>query len=49
LYGDISEEPLASHHTKKMIPVVDDEPDINFTLQAELEDGGFDVDAFTDH
>jgi DNA-binding response OmpR family regulator len=26
--------------------VVDDEPDITFTLQAGLEDGGFDVDAF---
>jgi DNA-binding response OmpR family regulator len=28
--------------------VVDDEYDITFTLQAGLEDGGFDVDAFTD-
>ena len=28
--------------------VVDDEADITFTLQAELEDGGFDVDTFTD-
>lgn len=28
--------------------VVDDEPDITFTLQAGLEDGGFDVDAFID-
>ena len=28
--------------------VVDDEPDITLTLQAGLEDGGFDVDAFTD-
>jgi DNA-binding response OmpR family regulator len=28
--------------------VVDDESDITFTLQAGLEDGGFDVDAFTD-
>jgi DNA-binding response OmpR family regulator len=28
--------------------VVDDEHDITFTLQAGLEDGGFDVDAFTD-
>ena len=27
---------------------MDDEPDITFTLQAGLEDGGFDVDAFTD-
>jgi DNA-binding response OmpR family regulator len=39
---------LASHHTKKRILVVDDEPDITFTLQAGLEDGGFDVDAFID-
>jgi DNA-binding response OmpR family regulator len=28
--------------------VVDDEYDIIFTLQAGLEDGGFDVEAFTD-
>ncbi len=28
--------------------VVDDEYDITFTLQAGLEDGGFDVDAFID-
>ena len=28
--------------------LVDDEPDITFTLQAGLEDGGFDVDAFID-
>jgi two-component system response regulator ChvI len=28
--------------------VVDDEYDITFTLQAGLEVGGFDVDAFTD-
>jgi DNA-binding response OmpR family regulator len=28
--------------------VVDDEYDISFTLQAGLEDGGFDVDAFID-
>jgi DNA-binding response OmpR family regulator len=28
--------------------VVDDEYDITITLQAGLEDGGFDVDAFTD-
>ena len=38
---------MASHHTKKRILVVDDEPDITFTLQTGLEDGGFDVDAFT--
>jgi DNA-binding response OmpR family regulator len=35
-------------HSKKRILVVDDEPDIKFTLQAGLEDAGFDVDAFTD-
>jgi DNA-binding response OmpR family regulator len=39
---------LASQDTKKRILVVDDEPDITFTLQAGLEDGGFDVDAFID-
>jgi DNA-binding response OmpR family regulator len=37
-----------NHHSKKRILAVDDEPDITFTLQAGLEDGGFDVDAFTD-
>ena len=39
---------LTSHHIKKRILVVDDEPDISFTLRAGLEDGGFDVDAFID-
>jgi DNA-binding response OmpR family regulator len=39
---------LAIIHSKKRILVVDDEPDITFTLQAGLEDGGFDVDAFID-
>jgi DNA-binding response OmpR family regulator len=34
--------------SRKRILVVDDEYDISFTLQAGLEDGGFDVDAFTD-
>jgi DNA-binding response OmpR family regulator len=38
---------LASIHSRKRILVVDDEPDITFTLQAGLEDGGFDADAFT--
>jgi DNA-binding response OmpR family regulator len=37
-----------SSNNKKRVMVVDDEPDITFTLQAGLEDGGFDVDAFTD-
>jgi DNA-binding response OmpR family regulator len=48
LYGDISEEPLANHQTKKRILIVDDERDITITLQIGLEGGGFDVDAFTD-
>ena len=40
---------MASQNTKRRrILVVDDEPDITFTLQAGLEDGGFNVDAFTD-
>ena len=39
---------MASIHSRKRILVVDDEPDITFTLQSGLEDGGFDVDAFTD-
>jgi DNA-binding response OmpR family regulator len=39
---------LASQDTKRRILIVDDEPDITFTLQAGLEDGGFDVDAFID-
>jgi CheY-like chemotaxis protein len=39
---------LASIHSRKRILVVDDEPDIIFTLQTGLEDDGFDVDAFTD-
>jgi DNA-binding response OmpR family regulator len=37
-----------SSNNKKRIMVVDDEYDITFTLEAGLEDGGFDVDAFTD-
>jgi DNA-binding response OmpR family regulator len=39
---------LASQDTNKRILIVDDEPDITFTLQAGLEDGGFDVDTFID-
>jgi DNA-binding response OmpR family regulator len=39
---------LVSQGTRRRILVVDDEPDIAFTLQAGLEDGGFDVDAFID-
>ena len=39
---------MVSQGTKRRILVVDDEPDITFTLQAGLEDGGFNVDAFID-
>ena len=39
---------LTNQCTKRRILVVDDEPDITFTLQAGLEDGGFDVDALID-
>ena len=39
---------MVNQGTKRKILVVDDEPDITVTLQAGLEDGGFDVDAFTD-
>ena len=35
-------------NNEKRIMVIDDEYDITFTLQAGLEDGGFDVNAFTD-
>ena len=37
---------LTNQRTKRRILVVDDEPDITFTQQAGLEDGGFEVDAF---
>jgi two-component system catabolic regulation response regulator CreB/two-component system response regulator ChvI len=40
---------LANQDTKRRILVVDDQPDITITLKIGLEeDGGFDVDAFTD-
>jgi len=39
---------LASQGTKRRILVIDDEPDITTILQIGLEEGGFDVDAFTD-
>jgi DNA-binding response OmpR family regulator len=39
---------LTIQNTKGRILLVDDEYDITFTLQAGLEDGGFNVDAFTD-
>jgi DNA-binding response OmpR family regulator len=45
----MNEEALANQGTKRRILVVDNEPDITVTLQVGLEeDGGFDVDAFTD-
>jgi hypothetical protein len=40
--------PLASQNSKKRILVVDNEKDVTITLQVGLEDGGFDVDTFTD-
>ena len=44
-----NEGALASQNTKRRILVVDDQPDITITLKIALEeDGGFDVDAFTD-
>ena len=40
---------MTSQNTKRRILVVDDQPDITITLKIALEeDGGFDVDAFTD-
>jgi two-component system, OmpR family, response regulator ChvI len=39
---------VVSSGTKRRILVFDDEPDIALTVQAGLEDGGFDVDAFID-
>ena len=39
---------LTSQNTKKRILVVDNEKDITITLRIGLEEGGFDVDAFTD-
>ena len=44
-----NEGALARQNTKRRILVVDDQPDITITLKIALEeDGGFDVDAFTD-
>jgi CheY-like chemotaxis protein len=44
-----NEEALVSQGTRRRILVVDDQPDITITLKMALEeDGGFDVDAFTD-
>jgi CheY-like chemotaxis protein len=43
-----SNKALTIQNTKGRILAVDDESDITFTLQAGLEDGGFNVDAFTD-
>ncbi|HZB73952.1 MAG TPA: response regulator [Nitrososphaeraceae archaeon] len=39
---------MTSQYTKKRILVVDNEKDITITLQIGLEEGGFDVDTFTD-
>ena len=39
---------LASQSSKRRILVVDNERDITIALQVGLEDGGFDVDTFTD-
>ena len=33
---------------KKKILIVDDEPDVTFTLKKGLEDEGFQIDAFND-
>ena len=48
MYALCIKKPVTIQNTKVRILVVDDEPDITFTLRAELEGGGFDVDAFTD-
>jgi PleD family two-component response regulator len=45
---DNNEEASASQGTKERILVVDNEKDITITLQIGLEEGGFDVDTFTD-
>jgi DNA-binding response OmpR family regulator len=41
---------MASHTiiTAKKVLLVNDEPDINFTIKSILEDNGFKVDSFTD-
>lgn len=39
---------MASQGTKRRILAIDDEPDITLMLRLGLEDGGFDVDAFSD-
>jgi DNA-binding response OmpR family regulator len=39
---------LTSQDSKRRILVVDDEPDITFTLQAGLEGDGFDVAGFNE-
>jgi DNA-binding response OmpR family regulator len=44
----LNDNALTSQNTKNRILVVDNERDIAITLQAGLEDGGFDVDTFTD-
>src|SRR5687768_13286160 len=44
----LADNALTCQNTKNRILVVDNERDITITLQAGLEDGGFDVDTFTD-
>jgi DNA-binding response OmpR family regulator len=44
----LADNALTSQNTKNRILVVDNERDITIALQAGLEDGGFDVDTFTD-
>jgi CheY-like chemotaxis protein len=44
----LNDNALTSQNTKKRILVVNNEKDITTTLQVGLEDGGFDVDTFTD-
>ena len=39
---------MASQGTKRRILAIGDEPDITLMLRLGLEDGGFDVDAFSD-
>ena len=44
----LADNALTSQNTKNRILVVDNERDITITLKAGLEDGGFNVDTFTD-
>ena len=40
-------EAISNKMTKKIL-VIDDEPDVTFTIKSILEDNGFKVDSFTD-